>query len=78
MGGIVCVHVPVRTRPSVVSLSTNYNHTHKNHKQRTQQYFPVFVRAAEAWYDAPEVTTALLKFLQVRAVLNVCDGGCLC
>jgi hypothetical protein len=29
------------------------------------QYFPVFVRAAETWYDCPEVTTALLKFLQV-------------
>lgn len=28
-------------------------------------YFPVFVRAAEVWYDSPEVTTALLKFLQV-------------
>lgn len=29
------------------------------------QFFPVFVRAAETWFDAPEVTTALLKFLQV-------------
>ena len=28
------------------------------------QYFPVFVRAAETWFDVPEVTTALLKFMQ--------------
>ena len=27
-------------------------------------FFPVFVRAAETWFDAPEVTTPLLKFLQ--------------
>lgn len=30
-------------------------------------YFPVFVRAAEEFYDTPAVTTALLKFLQELA-----------
>ena len=38
------------------------------------QYFPVFVRAAETWYDSPEVTTALLKFLQVR-MASYREGG---
>jgi hypothetical protein len=34
------------------------------------------VRAAETWYDAPEVTTALLKFMQVRGDSNL--SMCIC
>lgn len=39
------------------------------------QYFTVFVKTAETWFDSPDVMTALLKFLQVRAILVVAFVG---
>jgi hypothetical protein len=33
------------------------------------QYFTVFVKTAETWFDSPDVMTALLKFLQVLGIL---------